>query len=202
MNGGAGARYIVGIGSVVLLLALAVMAGSGKFEATIVKNNHREEIVDRSKLPSFEFRGHHIGDSINNIYSENEIKKNCKYEKGTGYAKCSDDKEDIGDIKVIYIYYEFLDGNFMSLFTCFDEKYSDEFENMLRGKYGEPKNIKFDTNRASKESRWEFKEGRLSLDQRTFSMDKTCLHFFNGDSYDIHRKRKEKYEREKGKSAF
>lgn len=179
----------------------------------------------QSSSPNFEFRGHKIGEPIeqNFPYWSQGYRgldlPYCSKKEAHGVYECEDNTitvkkqygtdKLVGDVPVLLLNYKFLDGKLVGLDMGFDFRSYSNIAGMLRGKYGKPSkevNEKIQ-NRAGATfdsiiSEWKFKEGTLRLHMRFARIDTSWLTFESPKAEAEIMRRKQGVDSEKGKKAF
>jgi len=154
------------------------------------------------ELPSFEFRGHRIGDDALALFPYLEdpqklgLEPYCTPEGVPGYASCWDREsytnfygvvgQRLGDVPFGFLKYLVYERRIVGVTAMAHINLYPKLRGMLIGKYGEPaaEHVATVQSRAgatfdNMETEWRFKEGTLRLQQRGWDVDHCLLAFEN-----------------------
>lgn len=188
------------------------------------------EARKQASLPSFEFRGHRIGEPIEQNFPywaegvRGAFLPFCARHNIIGIYSCNDPtievddwvagraigkKLVVGDVPVLGLHYIFLDNHLSGVEMVFDIKVYLRIFGMLNGKYGPPQSEKIEPFQDGEGVRfrtvvsdWAFKEGVLRLYMRFSNARTSHLSFVNPKAKVEMARREQEQNLVKGKQAF
>jgi hypothetical protein len=160
-------------------------------------------------LPSFEFRGHKIGDVVPADCKVNTLSQKTICTDKTSIVGPSPFNKLIGDVPIQVFDYDYYNGLLYDFIMSFHTNFSTKIRDMLIGKYGQPTNEslgKLQTVSGAEfddiTSEWKFVEGTLTLDSRRADINTGWLVFTNQTVNDQIKADQAAKDGAKGKSAF